>query len=72
MKNKNEWIGPAEVCDICGGKFGKYFYDGKANLGSGIWGLMCEDCFIEYGFGTGLGKAQKYLTKTKEGVEGFK
>ena len=68
MKTKKYWMGEITVCDICQKPFGKYFIDGKTAMGP--WGLMCEDCHCSVGCGLGLGLGQKYLTKTKEKVEG--
>jgi len=68
MKTKQYWTGEVTVCELCGKPFGKYFIDGKTALGP--WALMCESCHNTFGYGVGLGNGQKYLTKTKEKVEG--
>ena len=69
MKTKQYWTGEVTVCELCGKPFGKYFIDGKTNMG--CWGLMCTSCHDNIGCGLGVGKGQKYITKTKEGVDGF-
>jgi len=68
MKNK-KWHSEVTVCDICKEPFGKYFIDGRIIVGS--WGLMCEKCHAKVGCGLGIGNGQRYLTETREGVEGF-
>ena len=69
MKNK-KWLSelPAN-CQVCNKPFGKYFIDGKTIMGP--WGLMCVSCHEKIGDGLGVGHGQKYLTKTKTGVDGF-
>ena len=69
MKTKQYWLSEITVCELCGKPFGKYFIDGKTAI-FGPWGLMCEKCHSEVGCGLGLGLGQKYLTETKEKVEG--
>jgi len=64
-----KWSGEITVCDICHKPFGKHFIDGKTSYGP--WGLMCESCHSKVGCGLGIGKGQKYITKTKEGIAGF-
>ena len=54
-------------CQVCGKPFGKHFYD--ANTGMG-WGLICDNCFKSHGCSLGIGKGQKYDTKTREKVGG--
>lgn len=34
-------------------------YDGKTRMGS--WAYMCEDCFLTYGVGLGLGRGQRLV-----------
>lgn len=70
MKNKNKWLSPLPpACEVCNQPFGKYFIDGKTSMGP--WGLMCEECHENIGCGLGIGRGRKYLTKTREGVDGF-
>ena len=65
-----KWLSPLpKGCDICGQPFGTHFIDG-ATIYSGLWALMCETCHAKVGKGLGCGKGQKYLTATKELVEG--
>ena len=67
---KHKWLSPLpKNCEICQKPFGKYFIDSATSMGP--WGLLCSDCHDKYGKGLGQGKGQKYLTKTKEGVDGF-
>jgi len=71
MKNKITKFWMSEVpdnCETCGKPFGKYFIDGQYRSGS--WALMCTECHGMYGSGLGIGFGQKYLTATKECVEG--
>jgi len=64
-----KWCGSQpSKCDLCSGRLGKVFYDGKTKMGR--WALMCHSCFNYYGCGLGVGKAQKYDTKTLEQVAG--
>jgi hypothetical protein len=56
-------------CEVCNKPFGKHFIDGKHS--SGPWALMCEKCHKIHGAGLGIGKGQRYVTETREGVEGF-
>jgi len=58
-----------ENCQICGKPFGEYFIDGSTIMGP--WGLMCEKCHKKVGNGLGIGKGQKYITKSGIGVDGF-
>lgn len=55
-------------CEVCHRPLGKYFIDGDTGHG---WALMCEECHKGFGKGLGIGKGQKYVTKTGEGVDGF-
>ncbi len=68
-----EWSWESELptnCQVCGEPFGEYFIDEKLAM-HGCWALMCEQCHYKNGSGLGVGKGQKYLTKTREGVYGF-
>jgi hypothetical protein len=62
------WIGMPSHCDVCGHAIGDFFYDAK--LREGWWGLVCEQCFNRFGCGLGLGRGQKYDSKTGFKVEG--
>ncbi len=69
MKKEHKWLSPVPAgCDICKGKFGKYFYDANTSMG---WGLICDKCFKKHGKGLGIGFGQQYLTKTRIGIAGF-
>ena len=57
-------------CQVCNKPLGRFFVDGKLAMHS-MWAIMCEDCHNTNGAGLGIGKGQKYNTKTKEGVDGF-
>jgi len=68
-ETKKYWISELpEGCEICNKPFGKYFIDGQYMRGP--WALMCEKCHETHGSGLGGGKGQKYLTATRELVEG--
>jgi len=63
-----KWAGLIPTkCDICGKKLRRYFIDGATPYG---WAIMCETCHMEYGYGLGLGKGQKYSCKDGKKVEG--
>lgn len=67
---KKMWHG-SENCDFCQKDVHKvaWFVDGKTVMGP--WGLMCKNCYPQYGvggFGQGLG--QKYSGKTFEKIAG--
>lgn len=72
LKAENQkWVGTwPSKCQICPVDLSqqKYFVDGKTKQGS--WALMCPLCHIMYGVGLGLGKGQKYDSKTLEKLEG--
>ena len=69
-KMNKKWLSELpKKCDICGKLLGKYFIDGKTNMGP--WGLLCTECHKEIGDGLGIGHGQAYLTSTGEGVDGF-
>jgi len=55
-------------CQVCNAEYIDFVYDARMRVG--MWAYMCEDCFNEYGIGLGLGKGQKYDTKTLQKVEG--
>ena len=65
---KKKWLSPVNLCDYCSTKLvdQPYFVDGRTNTGP--WALMCPKCFDVYGTGLGLGKGQKYDSKTKEQI----
>lgn len=68
----NKWMGKVPThCDLCGGKMGTVFYDGKTK--GGPWANMCHSCFQYNGVGLGVGRGQKYRkTKTTDGIEWIK
>ena len=49
---------PPPCCNICQGKIGTVFVDGRMSQGS--WADMCWNCFTQHGVGLGTGKGQKY------------
>ena len=49
---------PPPCCDVCKGKIGTVFVDGRMTYGS--WADMCWNCFRQHGVGLGTGKGQKY------------
>ena len=51
-----------EKCDLCGGKIGRVFYDAKTPYGP--WALVCHRCYTAHKMATGVGRGQKYETKT--------
>jgi hypothetical protein len=62
-------------CQLCDKPLGKYFIDGNTKQGWVVggktdkgWALMCEDCHKKNGVGLGIGKGQKYNTKSGKGV----
>lgn len=69
MKKEHKWLSAVENCDICHKPFGKHFIDGATVFGP--WALMCEECHKKFGRGLGIGSGQKYVTETREGIEGF-
>ncbi len=46
-----------KVCQFCGGRIGKVFYDAVIQ---GQWGLGCHPCWSSGGCGLGVGRGQKY------------
>ena len=63
-----KWSGTLpRACSICGGTFGKVFYDAATRMG---WGIVCHSCFKSHGHGLGVGRGQKYSTKTLEFIDG--
>lgn len=64
-----KWMGSTPViCDLCGGKFGKVFYD--AHIPGYSWGMICHGCFTSHGCKLGQGAGQKYSTATLEKIVG--
>lgn len=60
MENKVlvKWRGPRDYCNACNGAIhDQPFYDAATQMG---WGLLCEDCFKEYGCKLGVGRGQAY------------
>lgn len=53
---------PDELCDVCQGKIGDAFVDGKTKLGP--WANMCVPCHKKVGCGLGTGRGQKYEKQT--------
>ena len=68
MKTKNKWCSPVNLCDCCSTKLADqpYFVDGRTVHGP--WALLCPHCHVLHGVGLGLGKGQKYDSKTKEQI----
>ena len=72
MKAKKMWESEVPAnCQVCDRPLGKFFIDGQLPNHGGVWALMCTDCHKTEGAGFGIGKGQKYVTKTREGVAGF-
>ena len=69
-KTVKKWMGDVGRCEFCEVDLNEeeYFIDGATSLGP--WAMMCETCHIRYGRGLGMGKGQKYLTSTREKIEG--
>lgn len=69
-----QWKGSEPVrCDACNEPFGEFFVDGRTHPDSpwrGKWGLLCVSCHAAHGVGFGLGRGQKYETKSRNKVEG--
>lgn len=66
-----KWTGTWPIdCQFCGTDLTlqEYFVDGKTLAGA--WALMCPICWSVYGIGVGLGKGQKYDSKTLEKLKG--
>ena len=61
------WLGFDPYCDFCQTKPQPWFVDGVTH--EGPWALMCPDCFKKHGVGLGVGKGQKFDTKTKKKIE---
>ena len=68
---EKKWMGtwPAK-CDLCdiSLKDQEYFVDGRTT--GGPWALMCPYHHKHHGVGLGLGKGQKYDSKTRVKLEG--
>jgi hypothetical protein len=69
-----QWMGTEPVaCDHCHQPFGDFFIDGRMHPdspGRGLWALLCVACHPEHGVGFGMGRGQKYETKSRTKVEG--
>lgn len=55
------------LCDFCLLEYNlkrTAYYDGRTIFGA--WAYMCENHFLEYGVGLGLGKGQKIIIEKKE------
>lgn len=65
-----KWLGlPPHTCEVCQGDLGSVFIDGKIKTSS-QWAVMCFSCHGSHGYGLGVGKGQKYNTKTLEKIDG--
>jgi hypothetical protein len=56
-----EMLDTPPLCDFCKqqGKTNPAFVDGRTKHGP--WGYMCNDHFVKYGSGLGLGKGQQII-----------
>lgn len=73
MAETKKWHGDVpEVCELCKKAWtGNVFFDACIRAGGRtIWGLVCAACHMQYGFGLGTGKGQKYDLTTKEKLAG--
>jgi len=74
VKPIKKWLGNQTHCDICEVSFKDVEWFADARLYTGQWALMCPDCYEIYamyrGRGFGVGKGQKYDSKTKIKLEG--
>jgi len=70
MKEK-KWRGTwPTICNLCdiSLKDQKYFVDGITKYGT--WALMCPQCHMFEGVGLGLGRGQRYDSRTLLKMEG--
>jgi hypothetical protein len=68
-KPEKKWLGTKYTeCELCNRPIGKAFIDGRTFRGP--WAIMCEECHEELGVGLGLGRGQKYDSKTLLKIEG--
>lgn len=67
---EKKWFGAVPTkCDLCKGKFTDgAFIDGRTVYGP--WAIMCSTCHSHSGHGLGVGKGQKYDSKTLVKLEG--
>lgn len=64
MEMTKKWLGSQpQLCDICHGKIGEFFIDGKTV--EGPWGMLCTHCHAEHGVGLGTGRGQLYERNDK-------
>lgn len=69
MKTIKKWMSSKPVkCDICRGALDKTFVDGATSMGP--WAIMCRNCHLEFGTGTGEGCGQIYDAVTLVKLEG--
>jgi hypothetical protein len=68
--NENKWTSKIPTnCEVCGLPMGEFFIDGSVD--GGAWALMCEECHTIKGAGLGIGRGQRYITSSGNGVDGF-
>lgn len=67
-KWRGTWPADCQICGINLAEHTKYFIDGATARGP--WALMCELCHITHGRGLGVGRGQKYDSKTLKKVGG--
>lgn len=61
-EKKIKWLGSTK-CDICHAECKHILYDGRTVYGP--WAVMCVDCFVLAGRGTGTGFGQRYEKNDK-------
>lgn len=59
-------------CELCQKSFTSepVYYDASIPTHGGQWGYVCDECFKSHGCSLGMGKGQKFSTKTGKKVEG--
>jgi hypothetical protein len=70
IMEKKSWHGTwPSNCDLCNTDLTPkpWFVDGRTIYGP--WALMCPRCHSEVGVGLGIGKGQKYDSKTLENLK---
>lgn len=69
--HSGNWLSEAPTnCDICKKAIKGFFTDGRTK--EGPWAIMCDNCHEIAGCGLGLGKGQRYSSKTLKKIEEVK